>query len=52
MTCDDAKLCKDYAKEECETNPGLLSPYKCKLDGETCRELKCTEADATNTTDD
>ncbi|CAD8205842.1 unnamed protein product [Paramecium pentaurelia] len=45
-TCTNALECIGYTKEQCETTPSLKSPYKCKLEGETCREYNCTEADS------
>ncbi|CAK64747.1 unnamed protein product (macronuclear) [Paramecium tetraurelia] len=50
-TCTNALECVGYTKEQCETTPSLKSPYKCKLDGETCRDYKCIEADSSLTTD-
>ncbi|CAD8206022.1 unnamed protein product [Paramecium pentaurelia] len=51
-TCTDALECVGYTKEQCETTPSLKSPFKCKLDGETCRDYKCIEADASLTTNE
>ncbi|CAD8122988.1 unnamed protein product [Paramecium sonneborni] len=50
VTCAPALECVAYTKEQCEATPSLKSPFKCKLDGETCRDYKCSEADTSLTT--
>ncbi|CAD8122845.1 unnamed protein product [Paramecium sonneborni] len=51
VTCTNILECVVYTKEQCETTPIIKSPFKCKLDGERCRDYKCSEADTSLTTD-
>ncbi|CAD8211577.1 unnamed protein product [Paramecium octaurelia] len=51
--CIEAKECKAYTQQQCESTPSISGILKCKWDttAGACRDYACSEADATLNTD-
>ncbi|CAD8194464.1 unnamed protein product [Paramecium octaurelia] len=52
--CIEAKECKDYTQQQCESTPSILGILKCKWDTNAgnCRDYACSEVDTTLNTDE
>nr|CAA59447.1 alpha-51D-immobilization antigen [Paramecium tetraurelia] len=52
-SCIEAKECKAYTQQQCESTPSISGILKCKWDttAGACRDYACSEADVTLNTD-
>ncbi|CAK67224.1 unnamed protein product (macronuclear) [Paramecium tetraurelia] len=52
-SCIEAKECKAYTQQQCESTPSISGILKCKWDttAGACRDYACSEADTTLNTD-
>ncbi|CAD8148182.1 unnamed protein product [Paramecium pentaurelia] len=53
-TCIQAKECKEYTQQQCESTPSVSGILKCKWDTNSgaCRDYACSEADDSLNTDE
>ncbi|CAD8175771.1 unnamed protein product [Paramecium pentaurelia] len=53
-TCIQAKECKEYTQQQCESTPSVSGILKCKWDTNSgaCRDYACSEADVSLNTDE
>ncbi|CAD8113555.1 unnamed protein product [Paramecium primaurelia] len=52
--CIEAKECKEYNQQQCESTPSISGILKCKWDTNSgaCRDYSCSEADTSLNTDE
>ncbi|CAD8113351.1 unnamed protein product [Paramecium primaurelia] len=52
--CIEAKECKEYTQQQCESTPSISGILKCKWDTNSgaCRDYSCSEADTSLNTDE
>ncbi|CAD8055987.1 unnamed protein product [Paramecium sonneborni] len=50
--CIEALACKEYLQIQCESTPSISGIWTCKWDNGVCRDILCSEAPLTFTTDE